>query len=252
MTAPVISGEAIGWKIGGAQILDDVSLDVGAGELLGIIGPNGAGKSSLVNILSGVTRPTTGSVRLGGDDVTKRSATRRARLGLSRSFQTSALFDGLTAGENVHLASRRAVPPRSRRSGWHVRDGTGPQARTWTPSSSGSGMPGRATTRARDLSHGDRRKLELAMALASDPKVLLLDEPMAGVSAEDVDGLTEIIGEVRDSGVAVAMVEHHMHVVLGLADRVAVLHHGQLLASGPPQEVTTDERVQQAYLGEAL
>ena len=113
-------------------------------------------------------------------------------------------------------------------------------------------MPGKATTRARDLSHGDRRKLELAMALASDPKVLLLDEPMAGVSAEDVDGLTEIIGEVRDSGVAVAMVEHHMHVVLGLADRVAVLHHGQLLASGPPQEVTNDERVQQAYLGEAL
>ena len=91
-----------------------------------------------------------------------------------------------------------------------------------------------------------------AMALASDPKVLLLDEPMAGVSAEDVDGLTEIIGEVRDSGVAVAMVEHHMHVVLGLADRVAVLHHGQLLASGSPQQVTADERVQQAYLGEAL
>ena len=113
-------------------------------------------------------------------------------------------------------------------------------------------MPGRAATFARDLSHGDRRKLELAMALASDPKVLLLDEPMAGVSAEDVDGLTEIIGEVRDSGVAVAMVEHHMHVVLGLADRVAVLHHGQLLATGSPREVTNDERVQQAYLGEAL
>ena len=90
------------------------------------------------------------------------------------------------------------------------------------------------------------------MALASEPSVLLLDEPMAGVSAEDVDGLTEIIGEVRDSGVAVAMVEHHMHVVLGLADRVAVLHHGQLLAVGAPTEVTGDERVQQAYLGEAL
>jgi branched-chain amino acid transport system ATP-binding protein len=252
VTAPVISGEAIGWKVGGAQILDDVSLNVGAGELLGIIGPNGAGKSSLVNILSGVTRPTTGSVRLGGDDVTKRSATRRARLGLSRSFQTSALFDGLTAGENVNLAIqasgsapfspfRVARPGRDGAAGQDV-DALLERVR----------MPGRATTRARDLSHGDRRKLELAMALASDPKVLLLDEPMAGVSAEDVDGLTEIIGEVRDSGVAVAMVEHHMHVVLGLADRVAVLHHGQLLAAGSPQEVTTDERVQQAYLGEAL
>jgi len=252
VTTPVISGEAIGWKIGGAQILDDVSLDVGAGELLGIIGPNGAGKSSLVNILSGVTRPTSGSVRLGGDDVTKRSATRRARLGLSRSFQTSALFDGLTAGENVHLAVQASSsapfsPFRVARPG---RDGgAGQDVDTLLERVR---MPGKATTRARDLSHGDRRKLELAMALASDPKVLLLDEPMAGVSAEDVDGLTEIIGEVRDSGVAVAMVEHHMHVVLGLADRVAVLHHGQLLASGPPQDVTNDERVQQAYLGEAL
>jgi branched-chain amino acid transport system ATP-binding protein len=113
-------------------------------------------------------------------------------------------------------------------------------------------MPGRAETLARDLSHGDRRKLELAMSLASEPSVLLLDEPMAGVSAEDVDGLTEIIGEVRDAGVAVAMVEHHMQVVLGLADRVAVLHHGRLLAVGAPDDVTADERVQQAYLGEAL
>jgi branched-chain amino acid transport system ATP-binding protein len=113
-------------------------------------------------------------------------------------------------------------------------------------------MRGRDDTLARDLSHGDRRKLELAMALAAEPAVLLLDEPMAGVSAEDVDGLTEIIGDVRDSGVAVAMVEHHMHVVLGLADRVAVLHHGRLLAVGAPAEVTADERVQQAYLGEAL
>lgn len=248
----MISADAIGWKVGGAQILDDVTIGVGAGELLGIIGPNGAGKSSLVNILSGVTRPTTGRVRLGGDDVTRRSATRRARLGLSRSFQTSALFDGLTAGENVRLAVQAS--------------GSAPYSPFWparsrSDASSQAGvdallervrMPGRAATLARDLSHGDRRKLELAMALASAPKVLLLDEPMAGVSAEDVDGLTEIIGEVRDAGVAVAMVEHHMHVVLGLADRVAVLHHGQLLAAGTPREVTNDERVQQAYLGEAL
>ena len=210
--------------------------------------PNGAGKSSLVNILSGVTRPTTGRIMLQDRDVTRASATRRARLGLSRSFQTSALFDGLTAGENVRLAVQASGPaPFS----------------PFRPAGSGESqqidellgrvrMPGRAATPARDLSHGDRRKLELAMSLASEPAVLLLDEPMAGVSAEDVDGLTEIIGEVRDSGVAVAMVEHHMHVVLGLADRVAVLHHGQLLAVGTPDAVTADERVQQAYLGEAL
>lgn len=244
----MITAEAVGWRVGGAQILEDVSLTVGAGELLGIIGPNGAGKSSLVNILSGVTRPSTGRITLQGNDVTGASSTRRARMGLARSFQTSALFDGLTAGENVRLAVQAA--------------GSAVLSPVRGAGSAASGaieslltrvrMPGRAHTPARDLSHGDRRKLELAMALASEPAVLLLDEPMAGVSAEDVDGLTEIIGEVRDSGVAVAMVEHHMHVVLGLADRVAVLHHGQVLAVGAPTEVTGDERVQQAYLGEAL
>jgi branched-chain amino acid transport system ATP-binding protein len=244
----VISAEAVGWKVGGAQILDDVSLTVGAGELLGIIGPNGAGKSSFLNILSGVTKPSCGRITLQDRDVTQASATRRARLGLARSFQTSALFDGLSAGENVRLAIQAA--------------GSGafsPFRRAGSASSAAIEalltrvrMPGRAHTLAGDLSHGDRRKLEVAMALASEPAGLLLDEPMAGVSAEDVEGLSEIIGEVRDSGVAVAMVEHHMHVVLGLADRVAVLHHGQLLAVGVPTDVTADERVQQAYLGEAL
>jgi branched-chain amino acid transport system ATP-binding protein len=244
----VITATGVGWKVGGAQILHDVSLTVGAGELVGIIGPNGAGKSSLVNILSGVTRPSSGRITLQDKDVTRSSATARARMGLARSFQTSALFDGLTAGENVRLAVQAAGPApfspfraAGSASGGRV-DELLDRVR----------MPGRGATVARDLSHGDRRKLELAMALASSPSTLLLDEPMAGVSAEDVDGLTEIIGEVRDSGVAVAMVEHHMHVVLGLADRVAVLHHGELLAVGAPVEVTSDERVQQAYLGEAL
>ncbi len=244
----MIRAEAVGWKVGGAQILDDVSLTVGAGELLGIIGPNGAGKSSFVNILSGVTRPSSGRITLQDKDVTGSSATRRARMGLARSFQTSALFDGLSAGENVRLAVQAAgtAPFSPFRAAGSATSTVIESLLTWVR------MPGRVRTLARDLSHGDRRKLELAMALASEPAVLLLDEPMAGVSAEDVDGLTEIIGEVRDSGVAVAMVEHHMHVVLGLADRVAVLHHGQLLAVGAPTEVTGDERVQQAYLGEAL
>ena len=244
-----IAAAGIGWKVGGVQILDDVSVEVRPGELLGIIGPNGAGKSSLLNILSGVLRPTTGRVSLEGRDVTRRSATRRARLGLARSFQTSALFDGLPAAENVRLALQASRGGSS--SPWRlvrgahdasVVDGLLERVR----------MPGKGLVPAVDLSHGDRRKLELAMALASDPTVLLLDEPMAGVSAEDVDGLSAIIGEVRDAGVAVAMVEHHMDVVLGLADRVAVLHHGQLLAVGTASEVTRDERVQQAYLGEAL
>ncbi|HET7799943.1 MAG TPA: ABC transporter ATP-binding protein [Humibacillus xanthopallidus] len=244
----MITATGVGWKVGGAQILHDVSLTVGTGELLGIIGPNGAGKSSLVNILSGVTRPTSGRITLQDRDVTRSSATARARMGLARSFQTSALFDGLTAGENVRIAVQAAGPaPFS-----PFRAAGSASGRQVDDLLDRVRMPGRGATIARDLSHGDRRKLELAMALASAPSALLLDEPMAGVSAEDVDGLSEIIGEVRDSGVAVAMVEHHMHVVLGLADRVAVLHHGELLAVGAPAEVTSDERVQRAYLGEAL
>jgi branched-chain amino acid transport system ATP-binding protein len=245
----VIEATGIGWRVGGARILEDVTLSVGAGELLGIIGPNGAGKSSLVNILSGVQRPSAGRVSLGGQDVTRRTATKRARMGLARSFQTSALFDGLSAVENVRLALQASrggslSPLRAVKSAADTNRVGDLLDRVR--------MPGKGAAPARGLSHGDRRKLELAMALASEPKVLLLDEPIAGVSAEDVEGLTTIIGEVRDSGVAVAMVEHHMHVVLGLADRVAVLHHGQLLATGTATEVTSDARVQQAYLGEAL
>jgi branched-chain amino acid transport system ATP-binding protein len=245
----VIAARGIGWRIGGATILDDISLAVGAGELLGIIGPNGAGKSSLVNILSGVVRPTSGSIELAGQDVTRLSATARATRGLARSFQTSALFDGLTAGENVRLAIQGSRPGRlsllrSASSSASAEQVEGLLDRVR--------MPGLAGAVAGALSHGDRRKLELAMAMASGPRVLLLDEPMAGVSAEDVDGLTSIIADVRDSGVAVLMVEHHMHVVLGLADRVAVVHHGRLLALGSADEVTADAEVQQAYLGEAL
>jgi len=245
----VIEATGIGWRVGGVHILENVTLSVGAGELLGIIGPNGAGKSSLVNILSGMQRPSTGTVSLGGRDVTRRSATKRARMGLARSFQTSALFDGLSAVENVRLALQASRggslnPLRGARSATDRHRVASLLERV--------SMPGKGSVPARGLSHGDRRKLELAMALASEPKVLLLDEPMAGVSAEDVEGLATIIGEVRNSGVAVAMVEHHMHVVLGLADRVAVLHHGQLLAAGTATDVTGDERVQQAYLGEAL
>jgi branched-chain amino acid transport system ATP-binding protein len=245
----VIEARGLGWRVGGARILEDISLSVGRGELLGVIGPNGAGKSTLVNLLSGTTRPTEGSIHLAGDDVTRLSSTRRARRGLARSFQTSALFGGLTAAENVRLAIQ-ASGPGSLSPVRPVRDGRddGAIGRMLERVR----MPGRQRLRADDLSHGDRRKLELAMALAAEPVVLLLDEPMAGVSAEDVDGLSEIIGEVRDSGVTVVMVEHHMHVVLGLADRVAVIHHGRLLAVGSAVDVTENAEVQQAYLGEAL
>ena len=245
----MIEAREVAWTVGGTQILDDISLSVRPGELLGIIGPNGAGKSSLVNVLSGVRRPSRGHVVFADRVVTRHGPAARARLGLARSFQTSALFGGLTVRENVRLALQAAAP----RALSLVRRASAPdQVARADGLLAEVGMQDRGDLPARDLSHGDRRKLELAVALAPGPRALLLDEPMAGVSAEDVEGLTTIIGAVRDEGVAVAMVEHHMPVVLGLADRVAVLHHGRLLAVGTPQQVAADPQVQEAYLGEAL
>jgi branched-chain amino acid transport system ATP-binding protein len=248
-TGTALAAHGLGWTVGGAQILEDITLALHTGELLAVIGPNGAGKSTLLHLFSGVTRPTTGRVELGGQDVTRLSPAARARLGLGRTFQTSSLFDGLSAVENVRLAVqsrhpgplspfRRAVSAADLAEALELLDRVG--------------MAHRADRSAGVLSHGDRRKLEIAVALARRPHVLLLDEPMAGVSVEDVPGLVDLVGGLRDDGVTVCMVEHHMDVVLGLADRVAVLHHGSLLAIGTPAQVTADPTVQQAYLGEEL
>lgn len=248
--APVVlAAHDLGWTVGGATILEGITLALRAAELLAVIGPNGAGKSTLLHLFSGVTRPTSGSVELGGRDVTRASAAARARAGLGRTFQTSSLFDGLQAVENV----RMAVQSRHRGALSMVR----PAASAADVGESREllervRMGHRADVLAGELSHGDRRKLEIAVALARRPEVLLLDEPMAGVSVEDVPDLVDLVGGLRSDGVSVCMVEHHMDVVLGLADRVAVLHHGALLAVGTPDEVTADPVVQQAYLGEEL
>ncbi|HZI98426.1 MAG TPA: ABC transporter ATP-binding protein [Actinomycetales bacterium] len=249
-TAPVVlAARGLGWTVGGAVILDDITLDLRALELLAVIGPNGAGKSTLLHLLSGVTRPTAGRVELAGRDVTGASIAARARAGLGRTFQTSSLFDGLTAVENV----RMSVQSRHRAALSVLRTAT---SREDVDAAHGLLDRVRMTHRhdvlAGELSHGDRRKLEVAVALARRPDVLLLDEPMAGVSVEDVPDLVDLVRGLRADGVSVCMVEHHMDVVLDLADRVAVLHHGELLALGSPSDVTADPVVQQAYLGEEL
>ena len=248
-TPAALAAHALGWTVGGATIVTDITLQVRRGELLAVIGPNGAGKSTLLHLLSGVRRPTVGRVELEGRDVTRTSPAARARLGLGRTFQTSSLFDGLSAEENVRLAvqSRRRWPLNPFRAAASAGDRAECLALLERV-----GMADRVGSAAGALSHGDRRKLEIAVALARHPRVLLLDEPMAGVSVEDVAGLVDLIGGLRSEGSSVCMVEHHMDVVLGLADRVAVLHHGALLGVGSPAEVTADPTVQQAYLGEQL
>jgi branched-chain amino acid transport system ATP-binding protein len=248
---PILSTRSLGLDIGGATIVADVSLEVGEGELLGIIGPNGAGKTSLFNLLSGIYRPTSGSVELDGRDVTRDRPFRRTRLGLGRTFQVSNVFPLLPVRENVRLAAEARLGGTMRiwrRATW-VREAL--ERARWALDRVGLG--GRGDAQAGELAHGDKRKLELAMLLAADPRVILLDEPMAGVSAEDVPELVELIRSVHsEEGKTVLMVEHHMEVVTGLAQRIAVMHHGSLLAVDTPEAIMADPTVQAAYLGEEL
>jgi branched-chain amino acid transport system ATP-binding protein len=245
---PVLTVDALGWRVGGATIVEDVSLVVEEGEFLAVIGPNGAGKSSLFNLISGLQRPTHGTIALDGRDVTAAPAHTRARLGLGRTFQTSSLWPAMSVADHVRLAAQAAAGGSYRlwrRAAAYPERVESCLART--------GLADRAETVAGALSHGGKRALEIAVLLAGDPRVLLLDEPMAGVSAEEVPALTELIRALhREEGRTVLMVEHHMDVLLGLADRVAVMHHGALLALDRPATVMADEAVQQAYLGEAL
>ena len=216
-----------------------------------MIGPNGAGKTTLFNLMSGLLRPTSGSIELDGVDVTRQPPFRRTRAGLGRTFQVSNVFPLLPALENVRLAAEAALGGTLRI--WRRADGVREAVDRAVWALGRVGLAGREAVLAGSLSHGDKRKLELAMLLAGTPRVLLLDEPMAGVSVEDVPELVELIRSVhRDEGKTVLMVEHHMEVVTGLAQRIAVMHHGSLLAVGTPDEIMRNATVQQAYLGEAL
>ncbi len=247
---PVLDVEHLTLDIGGARIIDDVTLQVARGEMLGVIGPNGAGKTTLFNLISGVLIASAGTVRLNGRDVTTLPIASRARAGLGRTFQTSSLFPALSAHENVRLAAQAALGGSLNQ--WRFPRRTDAASVLADDCLSEVGLTAHQDTDAGVLSHGDKRKLEIAMLLASNSPVILLDDPMAGVASGDVAGLTEVIRRVHESGRTVLMVEHHLTVVLGLVDRVAVMHHGSLLACDVPEAVMADSAVQAAYLGEPL
>ena len=251
MAAPILATRDLGLDIGGATIVADVSLEVREGELLGIIGPNGAGKTSLFNLLSGLYRPTAGRVELDGEDVTGQPPHRRAHAGLGRTFQISSVFPRLSVLENVRLAAEARLGGTMRV--WRRASGVREAVERARSALGRVGLEARAGSDAGSLAHGDKRKLELAMLLAAQPRVILLDEPMAGVSAEDVPGLVDVIRSVQqEEGRTVLMVEHHIDVVTGLAERIAVMHHGRLLAVDTTEKVMRNEAVQAAYLGEPL
>jgi branched-chain amino acid transport system ATP-binding protein len=247
----ILATRNLGLDIGGATIVADVSLEVADGEFLGIIGPNGAGKTSLFNLLTGLYRPTRGQVELDGRDITNAAPNRRTHAGLGRTFQISSVFPRLTTLENVRLAAEAGIGGTARI--WRRAAGfrSAMERSRWALGRVGLGAKER--TPAGALGHGDKRKLELAMILARNPRVVLLDEPMAGVSVEDIPGLVEVVKSVQqDEGKTVLMVEHHIEVVTGVADRIAVMHHGALLACDTPANVMANATVQEAYVGEPL
>ena len=231
---------------GGVVALDGVSLTLAEGERRAVIGPNGAGKTTLINALAGETAPTGGTIRLAGRDITRLRSWQRARLGLAHVYQRTELFAPLSARDNVALAvaARRGpyrffrAPPRSDRS---AADAVLERV----------GLGGREGDAARALSHGERRQLELAVALAQRPRVLLLDEPTAGMSPLETARITELIAGL-DRALTILIVEHDMDVVFRLADRVTVLHEGRVIADGTAAEVRSDVRVHDVYLGKAV
>jgi branched-chain amino acid transport system ATP-binding protein len=247
----VLATRGLSWRIGEVAIVDSVSFDLAPGEFLGVIGPNGAGKTSLFNLISGLRRPTEGTVLLHGRDISGLPPYQRARLGLGRTFQASSVFGSLSVRENVRLAVQ------AQRGGsmklWRRAAADRQVAAAADAALDRVGLSHRGTALAGTLAHGEKRKLEIALLLAGEPTVMLLDEPMAGVSAEDVPELVAVIRSLTgDSGRSVLMVEHHMDVILELADRIAVMHHGALLACDTPDTVMANATVQEAYLGESL
>ncbi|MBX7265130.1 ABC transporter ATP-binding protein [Micromonospora sp. Llam7] len=247
----MLATRGLTWRIGEVAIVDSVYLDLAPGEFLGVIGPNGAGKTSLFNLITGLRRPTEGRVTLDGQDISTLPPYQRARLGLGRTFQASSVFGSLTVRENVRLAVQ------AHRGGsmklWRRAAADREVAAAADAALDRVGLAHRGDALAGTLAHGEKRKLEIALLLAGEPRVMLLDEPMAGVSAEDVPELVQVIRSLTgDSGRAVLMVEHHMDVILELADRIAVMHHGALLACDTPETVMANPTVQEAYLGESL
>jgi branched-chain amino acid transport system ATP-binding protein len=234
---------------GGLKAVEGVNLTVEQGHLHSIIGPNGAGKTTLFNLLSSVLKPTRGRIMLHGEDITNLAPNQIAKRGVGRSYQITNIFPNLTVFENVRLSAQALGKHNFRllsavgRFDEYIERANAALAQT--------GLAASAGELASSLPHGGKRKLELALLLAQDPDVLLLDEPTAGLASEQVPQFMAMIDNIRKTTAkTVVLVEHNMSVVMSLSDRITVMHQGQLLAEGPPADIAANETVQAAYLGE--
>jgi len=237
-------------RFGTLAAVDGVSLAVYAGELLAVIGPNGAGKTTLFNLISGFLRPSSGSIVFDGRDITNLSVAERVRMGMARTFQITEIFPELTVRENLQIAVE--ITAGVRLHPW-LAPSTGERLRARTNELIKlGGLISLADRIAGELSHGDQRATEIMMALALKPRLLLLDEPTAGMGDEETYHVTRLVNRVRRSAkLAIILIEHDMRVVFHLADRIVVLAEGKVLAEGSAHDIAGNEQVQTAYLGEA-
>jgi len=237
-SAPLLETRNVWQRFGGVVANSDVSIAVAPGELVGLIGPNGAGKSTLFNLIAGVTPPTQGSIRFGGEDVTALPATERCRRGIARTFQVVKSFESMSVIDNVIVGGlmRTSRIADARSHAVEVLEFTGLLARAQAPAS--------------ELIPAEKRRLEVARALATSPKLLLLDEVLTGLTPSEAQKGVDLVRRIRDRGITVLMVEHVMEIVMPLVDRAIVLDLGRVLAEGKPADIVRDPRVIGAYLGE--
>ncbi|MGE0502613.1 MAG: ABC transporter ATP-binding protein [Rhizobiaceae bacterium] len=239
---PLLSTHGLSRSFGGLKAVDSVDFSVSRGEIRGIIGPNGAGKTTFVSLICGRIAPSAGRIVFEGEDITALAAHRRVRRGIAYTFQITSVFAHLSAFDNVALAvQRRLLDGRATRGGRALRTGVTEALRR-------TGIADRAQTPAGQLAYGHQRLLEVAMGLALEPRLLILDEPTQGLSDGEIENFIELVKDIaRDS--TVLLIEHNMPVVMRLADRISVLDAGRVLAEGTPEAIRADRAVQDAYLG---
>lgn len=247
--AALLQVERLTKRFGGLVAVRDVALEVATREIHAVIGPNGAGKSTLIDMLSGDLRPSAGSIRLAGTEIAGWSADRIARLGVGRSYQRANIFPRFTAFENCRLSAQSRLP-RPMRFFRPAEAYSAPKARAERALRLAR-LEGRGGSLAGTLSHGEKRQLEIAMTIASEPRLLLLDEPLAGTGAEEATVIVALLEDLAKDH-AILLVEHDMDAVFALATRITVMVDGVVIASGDPAWVRADPAVQEAYLGDAV
>lgn len=250
-STPALSVRGVSKSFGGVHAVRDVSLDVADGERRAIIGTNGAGKTTLFNLIAGDLTVSAGTIRLFGHDVTAMPLHRRTRLGLRRTYQTSALFDGLTVAQNVYLAFLGEQPVWQHLNFFIRAPLNGAMQDRIEAVLDQVGLAHRARDPVAELSHGERRQLEIGLAVATRPRILLLDEPAAGLSLQERTQMVQLL-KTLDRSMTILLIEHDMNIALGLADAVTVMHEGKVIAEGTPEAIRQDERVQRIYLGGAV